>query len=222
MKTNFKFLLIVLLQLIMINGCEKNTNQVAIAQTDVLMPLAVGNTWIYKHTLLDSNNQVEFDGYDTLKVLKDSIINGNTFFGCSNGRFYRNTSWGLEMYYSFYNTNIIQHLQFPTAVNNSWVNFSADYPDSTSGNNDSLRVKYTTHNIDTLINVPKGNFNCIRYKQSLDGKNGTPFTMFYEAILEPVDAYYTKNIGVVKIVYMIQPNNYRQKFIFELVDYTLF
>lgn len=222
MKTNFKFLLIVLLQLIMINGCEKNTNQVAIAQTDVLMPLAVGNTWIVKYTLLDSNNHVEYDGYDTLTVLNDTVINGNTFFECTNGRFYRNSTWGLEMYYDFYTTNTIPYLQFPTAVNNSWINFSADYPDSTSGNNDSLRVTFKTHNTDTLITVPKGNFNCVRYKQSLVGVNGTPFTMYEEAIQEPVEIYYSKNIGVVKAIYMIQPNDYRQKFIFELFDYTLY
>lgn len=207
--------------ILMINGCKENTNQVVIAQTDVLMPLAIGNTWIVKYTLLDSNNQIEYDGYDTLTVLNDSIINGNTFFECTNGRFYRNSSWGLEMYYDFYTTNTIPYLKFPTAVNNSWVNFSQDYPDSTSGNSDSLRVKFTTFNTDTLITVPKSSFNCYRYKQSLVGINGNPFTIFDEAIQEPVEIFYSKNIGVIKAVYIIQPNDYRQKFIFELIDYKL-
>jgi len=187
------------------------------------MPLAVGNTWIYKYTILDSNNQVEEVSYDTLTVLKDTLINGDTFYAVSSGKYFRNDIWGLELYSQIYSTNKIRYMQFPTALNNSWVNFSVNYPDSISGNNDTLRLKYTTYSLDTLISVPKGNFNCIEYKQSLVDVNGNPSSLIEELMLEPVDIFYSKNIGVVKAVYMITLyESYRKKLYYELYDYTLF
>lgn len=210
---------------LMINGCEENSNQVVVDQTGVLMPLAIGNTWIYKYTLLDSNNKVEYDGIDTLTVLNDSIINGNTFFGCSNGRFYRNSSWGLEMYFEFYNAkhfnSTTNYYKFPTNQNDNWILLSFDDDDISVGNLDSIRLKFTTLSISKEISTPKGKFNTIMYKHEIVDINNNSLQPSDESLIEPIEQYISPNIGIIKSIYLIRPNDYKQKFIFELIDYKL-
>ena len=220
-----KYILILISSMILgLYSCEKESTS-AITQEGVLMPLAIGNTWIYKYTLLDSNNQVEFDGYDTLTVIKDSIINGNTFFGCSNGRFYRNTSWGLEMYFDFYTGRSFNpsfnYYKFPTNPNENWILLSYDDDDVSTGNLDSVRLKFTTLDLNSSITVSKGTFNTIKYKHEIVGINNQPLIPSDESLVEPIEQYYSPNIGAIKSIYLIRPNDYKQRFIFELVDYKL-
>lgn len=53
-----------------------NQNQ----ETSVIMPLKIGNYWVYKVTELNDDGTTKSTGYDTTYVIKDTLINGEKWF----------------------------------------------------------------------------------------------------------------------------------------------
>ena len=56
---------------------QENNNQVPVSY----MPLKIGNYWIYQTYKIDSLGNESIDGaVDSVRVTKDTLINGNTYF----------------------------------------------------------------------------------------------------------------------------------------------
>ncbi len=61
-------------------SCQENSVNFLQAQGNVIMPLAIGNTWIGRLTKIDSVGNTLSVIYDTLKIIKDTLINGETWY----------------------------------------------------------------------------------------------------------------------------------------------
>jgi hypothetical protein len=78
---------VVLMMVFVVTSCEKkaenlddntNNNQ---ALTSEYLPLSVGNYWVYQYFRIDENGvETEMEQQDSIRIVKDTTINGNTFY----------------------------------------------------------------------------------------------------------------------------------------------
>lgn len=90
MKTLFNFCFIIFLSAL--TSCKKDKDNSA----QVLMPLKVGNEWQHEIVTYDDNGGVVGSEFVTSRILKDTVINGETYFW--NGTvYYRNADLNTVM-----------------------------------------------------------------------------------------------------------------------------
>jgi len=90
MKTLFAFCFIIFLSAL--SSCKKDKDN----STQVLMPLKVGNEWQYEIVSYDDNGGVVSSDLVTTRILKDTVVNGETYFW--NGAvYYRNADLNTVM-----------------------------------------------------------------------------------------------------------------------------
>jgi hypothetical protein len=181
--------------------------------TSVLMTLAIGNQWI-RHNPFDSQAP-----YDTLRIVRDTTLDGAKWFVGSDGNIYANRSDGL------YTWNQSAHraerqAKFPvklgdTAIDRGW------FP----GVDTAGIVIDSTHNfaivtdLNLTVTVPAGTFNCWRalyYYYTVGAGHEPSLNTVYEYV------YYAPGIGEVKAVVLsgaASNNNYVTTF--ELAGLTL-
>lgn len=117
-----------------------------------IMPLTVGNRWIYHDVQSDTLGHVVWDGYDTLNVTGTAMVGEETWYQCTDGYKYTNRTDGL---WKACQGNVL-YRQFPTTRGASYQ--SGSYPDYYCSPS-LIRVT----GVDTVITVPAGTFHCITY-----------------------------------------------------------
>jgi hypothetical protein len=75
MKTILTLLFIIA---IAFTGCKQNSTSPT--ETKEIIPLKVGNNWILKRTTYDSNKVVTKIVFDTIIILKDTVVKGQTAY----------------------------------------------------------------------------------------------------------------------------------------------
>ena len=86
--------MLMILSLILLSACG-DEEIVTSRDTSVLLPLAVGNTWIYEQTRFDSLGTVLGVSMDTIRIDRDTIINGETWYHRALGIHYANRDDGV-------------------------------------------------------------------------------------------------------------------------------
>ncbi|MHB1050646.1 MAG: hypothetical protein ACYC09_11235 [Bacteroidota bacterium] len=115
-----KNVFIILIGALYFYGCDDNPVIIdSNKDTDILMPLAIGNTWIYARDFLDSNGVVKETNYDTTTITRDTLINNVKWYAYGNsGSYASNASDGLYIYDTIRNTPICL-FQYPASINDS-------------------------------------------------------------------------------------------------------
>lgn len=83
MKTFFTFCFVIFLSAL--SSCKKDKDN----STQVIMPLKVGNEWQYEIVSYDDNGGIVVTESATTTIIKDTIINGVTWFA-SGSTYYKN------------------------------------------------------------------------------------------------------------------------------------
>ena len=96
MKKSLVLFVIALIISINFDGCKENSTQpVAQIKGDYIIPLVIGNKWIGEVKLFEYNGNLLKTRMDTMKIDKDTIINGEKWYKSSEV-FYKNDSWGFK------------------------------------------------------------------------------------------------------------------------------
>jgi hypothetical protein len=140
-----QFILLPLIVFVLIGCSEDDSNPTTPAETKVLMPLAVGNYWIYD-SYNYANGMLQRRDLDTT-IITATLTDDDGFLWFMHAGWlpYRNSAYGLEMAYGGlrfkYPATLGDRIEFPTS--------------------DPYAIEVI--NLDTLVTTPLGDFNCIRY-----------------------------------------------------------
>jgi len=195
---------------ILVSNCTDGTIDPS-DNDDVILPLALGNTWVYKCYQYPVSNPDSIHEQFTWVSIVDSVytIKGKKWYvhrttdpdipNAGYVSIFRNAKEGLRFLDNPYNFAEILYYKYPTSVNEStiWDNYKTDRIDTT-----------VTKSINAEITVPAGKFTCIHYQ-----RNGED------------DEYYCPNIGQIKssIKFVNTFGNKSDTLIFcmELVSYSI-
>lgn len=201
------FSLIVMLFLIVFAGCKKDDSPVSQDTSAVLMPLSVGNQWVYVDSIFTESGALDIVDTVTLGITgKRTVVyegkNVEVFYwnwiykGVADQLIWlcRNESDGLNSYglqasESNYVLKKSQWLKFPVNVGESWKNYSFVYSDSTKTFTADTSL-YTCTSVNEKVKTAKGEYECYSYLLRRVFPEGT-----YEIYM-----YMSKNVGYVGLV----------------------
>lgn len=176
-KILLSFSLLVILLFITFTGCKKeDLTGPEQTQASVIMPLKVGNEWNFTEAYYDSTEKVIINIDTQNKVIKDTVIQNETWAVMDFGyvkQLFTNRQDGL--YFSLPN-QFSPQLAFKYPVEKGYI-----YNYETG----SLAIVST----DTSITVPAGKFSCIKYYMEVKG-NGILSSYAY--------IFMSPQIGIIK------------------------
>lgn len=144
----------------------------------VIMPLAVGNMWVYSVSYQDTLHFYHYE--DTILITRDTVIGGESWYVDQRGYHYANRSDGL---YLLNNGQPVLALKFPANINDSFPSpFVIPGPPYEPIRN--LVVQSTSQS----VTVPKGTYTCIVYRTPDD----PAFPAGY------ADYRYCPNVGLIQ------------------------
>ncbi len=168
------------------------------------VPLTVGSFWVYDYYLLDTNGIETYMNSDTMRIIKDSIINGHAY-SVFKGSYERKCT----------NCISLRRDSLGYLVNeNGFIYFSAtNFSDTLENFSDSTQLFYfkMTHK-DSLISVPAGVFPVYDYERILH---------YYLDLRPPQRChyFYSYGVGIVKTQWKYYaPPNYNAA---KLVNYYI-
>lgn len=162
MKKKYISLLLTIISTIFIIGCESND----------LIPLKVGNLWIYKSEKFDNDGNPANSIYSYMSVLADTTIDGIKYSlrnGNNRGEFCMNNNDGFNIYMK--GQSPILDLKYPVKLNETFLRRNHDTTFVTS--------------MDEKVEVAAGKFTCIKY-ETLSGSS----KLIYHVC---------PNVGIIKI-----------------------
>jgi hypothetical protein len=165
-KAVFIFIAILFL-LVEFSACKKEDNPVQSTNSSDLFPLNVGNQWTFDFASYDSANATPNHSSFTIQVLRDTVIQYDTWFITNDGIF-RNSSQGLLRWEG----QPILFYHYPASVG-----------DTTRVYNNSNVVLVSKN---ATKSVPFGILSCYNYHILFDTSNG-----FY------LNNYYSIGVGFV-------------------------
>jgi hypothetical protein len=150
----------VIITIILISGCEQETdstsnlskpvnyNCIDASQNCDIVPLAVGNTWIYQIINYDTlgNETARFN--DTTSIVTDTVIDGETWYTYEqSSEWYTNK---IDGFYLFINNKKVMIYKYPVKKGDAFS--------MREGSNILIESN------DTLITTAAGTFSCVTYK----------------------------------------------------------
>ncbi|HEY6907393.1 MAG TPA: hypothetical protein VI230_07975 [Ignavibacteriaceae bacterium] len=125
-----------------LNGCKNESNVIVppIVTTEIV-PLKVGNSWLYQTTVYDTMGNIVSSTFDSFSVVSDTLINGQYYFTLSTGVIRWNDVSGFWM------------LAAPDSL------LLYKYPAEVGDTYGTLKVICK----DSLIVILKGTFKCYGY-----------------------------------------------------------
>ena len=149
-------ILIIVLSCLAFISCSKETDNgglntvVPPLDKSIVMPLKIGNYWIYKASILDTLKNVDTVVDSYVSITAEKIINSEKWYFQGDNYGFINRSNGL-WYTINYDTTMVA--KYPTLVN------------------DRIPMKYDTArviSVDSIIQVPAGKFSCYVYKSKYE------------------------------------------------------
>jgi hypothetical protein len=228
-----------LLFVLMLFGCNKDEpydkyqkihyNYVLNDQTkSVIMPLHIGNTWIYHVTEYDDKGNISKEFDDTIYVEKEHSINNEIWYDVSwfrynspNIRTLTNTNVGLiEKTDCDSIPNLVA--EFPVTHNTYLVCKNDYYPILIQDPIDTTKTivvfakLYIWCNVESVkqYSVPAGTYDCYKYTDWGEMVRDTIYTIY-----NPIEiSYFTPDLGLIKEEWYQNEILYRD---YELISYEL-
>jgi len=192
-------------------------------KNNVIMPLEIGNEWVYKITNFDDQGAVTSTEYQTLKINGHvQIENENWYHSGDSSVYWVNTDIGLMT--KNFNNPIEFRAKYPANVGDEFLHTIIDTSWS-EPRNPTQGYWYMTVTKDIEILTPAGQFKCFAYKDKIilnsDTLNWADIGKDSYSI-----NYYAENIGFVKSVDYITDlfgysNEKNISKIVELISYKL-
>lgn len=142
-------------------------------EKDVIMPLKVGNLWVYRVTDYNTDQTVSKIFYDSLLVQKDTIINGEKWFVVVNPSnkltdpmYLTNTDKGLYFRRSEWGNESLLRAQYPLVNSTYYVGYQAFthlFNDPDTHINDTMDC-WANPSIITNYGTDYGTFNAYSYQ----------------------------------------------------------
>ena len=185
-----KLLLLPLLALLCIQACKKDDpvdNEPQATSAAYFYPMKVGSYWIYE-TLNTITNDVALD---TIKVLRDTTVNGRTYYIFNKISFDNYVVPEAEYILGDSSGSIVDPTGFVYEVNTG----AQDTISNSSGPDYDMVVR--TGNRDTVVNVAAGSFHTLE----------TIMDMYYTGMTPPAVIprrtyhYAAKGVGSIKTTY---------------------
>jgi hypothetical protein len=179
-------------------GCRKDDLLVnPQSESNGIIPLAVGNQWIYSLNAYDTTGNIKISTSSTYQVMGDSVNSGVRWFRISN--FYcTNKNLGL------FSSDGLLALKYPTFVPDSfYVNATVGYIHVIS--------------IDTMITIPLGTYHCYAYASDQPispGMTGSSYEVMYVS----------PKVGPIKAEIYASPQTNKKQYLYattELYSLTL-
>jgi hypothetical protein len=187
-----RYSILTLVFLIFLGACQKeDNNQTNTAKETVneYMPLAVGNYWVYQHSLCDSGEvNCEAVVTDTNKVIKDTMIRGHLYYRIDGWFLQRKSTYfvrdSLDYLVDSSGTVIFTHTDTSSIFNQEII--------KTDDGDTLYRWHYRLASELIGVEVAAGAFDCLDMRGH--------FTRLKEEhkIDHNMHKYYAKDVGVVK------------------------
>jgi hypothetical protein len=116
-----------------------------------LIPLKVGNTWIYKSEKLDNDGSPVTSFYSYMTILADTTVDGVKYSirnGNNRADFCTNNKDGFSIYQK--GQTPLLDLKYPVTLNETFIRRNRDTTFVTA--------------LDDKVEVPAGKFTCIKYE----------------------------------------------------------
>jgi hypothetical protein len=155
--------------LLMFACSEDDANPSTPGTSEVLMPLAVGNYWIYTSTVkgLETGDTTHVMG---IEIVSKEIIDGEAWYIGHDGEKYRNAADGLHKI-SNGNTYFFKH---PAKLHEQFAYY----------NGNPVFFAMTVSSVDSWISTKAGVFDCYKYTMKDHGTT--------------VDVYYSPGTGLIR------------------------
>lgn len=171
-------------------------------------PLAVGNYWVYKKYTLDTLGNVLWGiSLDTVKVLKDTVINSNIFYKISGSASINGTQ---SPYYCRDSSN---YIIYPNGTKYCLTNFTDTIKVDTMMN-EYVRCVMMAHHDSTII-VPAGSFKTNSLERRYYYMNIIP----YGGNPQIESTIFGKEIGIIRENFWY--SNAKWQMIGELISYKI-
>jgi hypothetical protein len=135
-----------------------------------ITPLAVGNQWVWKHTGFDSTSHVVSSTQSTLRIIGDTIINGEQWYIPDRDYYMTNRPDGLWNASKSDPLNSQREFKHPVNINEV---MHSDTVLHGSGPTDYYIYDYVLKEKGQLISVPAGQFTANRYEPVIKTLDGT-------------------------------------------------
>ena len=182
--------------IVIVVGCRKDDILVnPQSESNGIIPLAVGNQWIYSLNAYDTTGNVAISTSTTYQVVSDTVHNGIRWFHLSN--FYcTNQNLGL------FSSDGLLALKYPAAARDSF------YVNATVGYMHVLSV-------DTTITIPLGTYHCYAYTNNQSISPG-----MIESSREIV--YVSPKVGMIKGEIYVLPYASKKQYLYATADLLSF
>lgn len=169
-------------------SCRSSTD--SNATQDVIMPLAIGNTWIY-HTGRGTDI-IKIPTDDTIRLVSKFSYAGNTTFVNQYGAYYTNRSDGLWITYPAFSYEILS-ANYPANQGNIFRRDTLILTDESSPDPIGIAISNVfVDSIGEIVTVPAGTYPCYKYNSDIRDTNTNQ-------ILTRINTFYSVNFGLIKM-----------------------
>ncbi|MES2766499.1 MAG: hypothetical protein V4642_11550 [Bacteroidota bacterium] len=197
--------------LVSIASCSDNSTEPDSAKSEGIIPLKVGNQWIFKRYEIDSTGNQIAEYRDTMKITGTKMFGSEvwykTYISAGSGYitaevFQLNRADGL------WNRDYIEEpnlsIKFPAKVGDTFFSGEPDDPQDTM-----YHRKMHVISTDTMITTPAGTFKCYAYAYYYNNSQILAQTLFYSPAIGYIkeELYAGKGLdryGVELINYTLQ------------------
>ena len=173
-----------------------------VTQVGPFIPLTVGSFWVYDYFILDTGGIETYNGRDTMRIIKDSIINGKTY-AVFKGSYEQKCNNCVSL-----RRDSLDYLVDEKGI----VYFSENNFKDTLANfsSNGFVLYYKMTHKDSIISVPAGIFSTYDYERVAYFNSDIPRHCHY---------FYSNGIGIVKSQWRYYgPPNYS---VAKLVNYYI-
>ena len=135
-------------------------------QQGAIMPLAVGNTWVYKVSILNNDGSTGSSYFDTVKIINSMIYNGDSIFAFNHGTAGKLNDEGYSIAI-FGSDNFQLFAKYPTATGEIFRRDTLTFEDMDSLGNiifDTSLITFFCKENPSSISVPAGSYSAVQYQ----------------------------------------------------------
>ena len=205
--------------LLLLGGCSEDST--GPSSNGVIMPLAVGNEWVYKVSFYNSDGTVNNTFFDTLRIY-DKLYDGqDTIYAFTNNDRYNSNDVGANRadgYYTLSPGPLKIQAKYPTY---SGEVFRIDTLRGSTLDPGTIVMTYSCELTNTTIGIPAGSYMCTKYRIHSVGTYQEDSTKPIENFENLSECWYAPGIGEVKNLFYSWDDSLLLAYKRELVSYHL-
>jgi hypothetical protein len=212
-----KYVLLLIAAMLLLGGCSEDST--GPSSNGVIMPLAVGNEWVYKVTQYGGNSSIDTTYFDTLRIRQSAFYNGDSVYSFNSSAAGTNRPDG---YYKTFGSTFKILAKYPSFSGEVYlIDTLLGVMWDTTDELDTFFITYSCELTNTYTTVPAGSFLSNKYLSHTTGtyreSPGEPRVKFENLI----ESWYAPNIGEIKTMDYVWSDSLVLSTKRELVSYHL-